>query len=313
MKLTDEQKHNIIKELDIDNQNGILYRIIYDLTKTFQPFARVIDVYPYSRTYEINSEELEEFTRDIKRFEEDGEYWEYYRLYEYHEEEDDEVLYFDFNRDIVPVISVIRDNIKCYRQIELDMCLIRDRLQNAVDAYLKQKIGVQPGYYCYYKDRYGDEYCEYIGDYVTLRKKSALLDRITSVHVVTYIDKTAWEDIYSKRDIDLIPEAYYQNHAIKKALKDHKKFPFYVITHPTQDSWTKYEIRTSDQGVDYDTLIQEYAKNLKYEIEPVFVKGIHITAKEAQNKGMLALAKKIEKLWLDIKNREESNDQTTAN
>ena len=66
MKLTDTQKHNIIKALDFDNENGILYQIVKDLTRIFQPFARVIDYHTYSRSYEINSEELEEFTRDIK-------------------------------------------------------------------------------------------------------------------------------------------------------------------------------------------------------------------------------------------------------
>lgn len=305
MKLTPEQRYRILNELKLENKEGILNQVFDDLTRVFQPFVKVVGPQDYSKEYEINSEELEEFTRDISKFEENGEYWENYRLYESHD--DEEILYFDFNRDVIPIIDVIRnDNIKTNKKITLSIPNIRWELLDTVNYYIEKKLGIMPGYYYYEKDHYGTEKCYYVGS--SLEKQNDqenTLYRLTEAFPVQTVSRGNWNN--RQKDDGDNPFVKARNHAIRQAIENGMDFPIILVTHFYDDLKKKYEVVKT---VDYDELIHEYAGPHDYRIEPMYIRGIDITREQAIEHGMYALAKEIEMYELK---QEDSDDEAGTN
>lgn len=302
--LTDRQRADIARTLDATNTEGILYQILENITRVFQPFVKVVGPQDYSKEYEINEEGLPEFQQDIRNFEEGGYYWEEYRLYDYDEQNDDEILYFDFNQDIIPVIDVLRDSIVVVnRRLSINILLVHAKLDNYVDNYL-EKMGVRSGTYYYAKDAGGEETCKYYPKhFLNAAYLNNILEGIAGEKVIHWFDWDDWKRYYDNRDTsDCYVNAKVR--AVRKKLKG-CCCGFSLVTHPVEDFNTMYEVFMQEERPDIKALIQEYAKAKKYAIMPVFLRGCQITKEEANKKGMYALAKKIEQFEQEAKHDNE--------
>ena len=124
MKLTEEQRWNIIKELDPENKEGILCRLMEDI---HQVFWGMHDVCLAERPYLVNVEELRELTKALGHFDREaydrasyyvdpegccGEYLDNYKLYDEEGE-----CYFDFDSDVCSILNtLVNCSSLCYPQ-----------------------------------------------------------------------------------------------------------------------------------------------------------------------------------------------------
>lgn len=315
MKFTTEQRKKILDELNPENKDGILSRLMEDIRRVFRGLRTVLG--EQSRPYILNVEELRELVKDIGKFDRDaydihnswidpdgccGELLDEYKLWE---PEGD--CYFDFDRDVACIRKTIMTHalFAAAESFYIDLSKVYEDLRDRSERYMEYDLGVMPGYYYYEKDHYGKEKCYYMGKGLE-SAQSETLHYITDKFgfPLRYVIEGEWD--YMKNADETEPKIKARNNAFRTALEKGIEFPMTLISHCTDNIEEKYE---AVDFVDYDALIEEYTKILDYQIAPCYIKGTKITREEAIEKGMYALAKEIE---MNELKQEDADEQRNA-
>lgn len=294
MKFTKEQKRKIVQELDPGMENGILFRLFDDLRDIFRGFQDN-KRYIHGGEFTADVEELLEFTRGIAAFDPNASIYSKManRLDTYCLCDEETGDYFDFNRDVIPILQVIQEHIVYHGNLLVDLEMVYRDLRKATDRYIEKKLGIMPAYYHYEKDHYGTEKCYYVGDFIQDDQEETLNKLCNDGIPVEEIYLTDWNNM--QRDDDEENEFIQAKHkAIREALEEGMYFPMLLITHFHDNLKNKYEVIQQEDDIDYAELIHEYAEPKAYKIEPTFIRGTEITRQQAIERGMYALAQEIE-------------------
>ena len=300
MKLTEEQRWKIVKELDPENKEGILCRLIEDIHRVFWGIHKISLA---ERPYLVNVEELRELTKALGHFDREaydrasyyvdpegccGEYLDYYKLYDEEGE-----CYFDFDKDVYSILNaLVNCSSLCYPQeFRVNVHRTYDVLKEQSKDFIQRKLNIMPGYYYYEKDHYGTEKCEYVGENIQSAKFD-VLDALADGFPTYGVGEFEWKEMQQEDRENPFIQA--RNRVVQQALDDGKQFPFILVTHFHDDLNTKYECVKGESEIDYDELIHEYAEPKAYKIEPTFIRGTEITRQQAIERGMYALAQEIE-------------------
>ena len=160
-------------------------------------------------------------------------------------------------------------------------------------------------YYYYDKDYYGREHCYEIDDDELRKDKENTLEQlVTDEFPIWHLE--SWDDL------DWDPDNEYDRWLAKTItdfLSTGRTLPVIVITHFTSKPDERYECCNTEDEIDYDDLIHEYAGPKAYRKDPEYIKEGEYTAETAEKCGMYALAKLLREKESEVEEKENNRKE----
>lgn len=161
-------------------------------------------------------------------------------------------------------------------------------------------------HYYYDKDYYGREHCYEVEDDQLRKDKENTLEELTKDKLYPIWHLESWDDL------DWDPDDEYDRWLAKTItdfLSTGRTLPVIVITHLTSEPDERYECCNTEDEIEYDELIHEYAGPKGYRKDPEYIKEGEYTAETAEKCGMYALAKLIKEKEREAEEEENNRKE----